>query len=206
MESLQNWFFWTWKIGKSLQTGTVSAPFWSYQLGLENGWVPTDPREAIGKCNSIGASMDTPFNGVYLPWQTGGDPAAQPTATALYDEWPPKTLGSINPASYLPTYTPTAPIVTLSGPVFTNGVNGGDGWYDKSDTAGMMTKIADCNYPDAYSAATIPAPSGPVCGPDAVPVPTGVATPPAVTTTTEDPRAPQATTTSPAAADTATAL
>ena len=202
MESLQNWFFWTWKIGKSSQTGTVSAPFWSYQLGLENGWVPTDPREAIGKCNSIGAALNSPFNGAFQAWQTGGDPAAKPTATAAYDEWPPKTLGTISAASNLPTYTPTAPIVTLSGPVVTNGVNGGDGWYDKSDTTPLMTRIAGCNYPDAYSAATLPAPTGPVCGPDAVPVPTGDANTQSVKTTATE-RAPR-TTTSPTA-DIATA-
>ena len=195
MESLQNWFFWTWKIGNSTQSGTVSAPFWSYQLGLANGWIPTDPREAIGQCKSIGVSMDTPFNGVFLPWQTGGDPAAQPTATAAYAVWPPATLGSISPASYLPTYTPTAPIVTLSGPVVTNGVDGGNGWYDKSDTTGMMTKIADCNYPDAYNAATLAAPDGPLCGPGAVAVPTGRGTSntAVIPTATDDPRATAAT-------------
>jgi glucan 1,3-beta-glucosidase len=204
MESLQNWFFWTWKIGNSLQSGTVSAPFWSYQLGLEHGWIPTDPREATGKCRSIGAVMDTPFNGVFLPWQTGGDSAAQPTVTAAYDVWPPATLGNISPASWLPTYTPTAPIATLSGPVVTNGVDGGNGWYDKSDTTGMMTKIAGCDYPDAYAAATLAAPTGPVCGPGAVPVPTGLATSVAPAAT-DDPRAATATattaaTTSPTAA------
>jgi len=194
MESLQNWFFWTWKIGASIQTGTISAPFWSYQLGLANGWIPTDPRQAVGQCNSIGAPLNAPFNGVFLPWQTGGDTAAQPTATAAYDVWPPATLGSISPASWLPTYTPTAPIITLSGPVVTNGVNGGNGWYDQSDTTEMMTTIVGCNYPDAYSAATLAAPTGPVCGADAVPVPTGVATAVKATSTT-DPRATRATAT-----------
>ena len=214
MESLQNWFFWTWKIGNSTTTGTVSAPFWSYQLGLANGWIPTDPRQAVGACKSIGAGTDAPFNGVFLPWQTGGDPAAQPTATATYAVWPPATLGSISPASYLPTYTPTAPIVTLSGPAVTNGVDGGNGWYDKSDTIGLMTKIAECNYPDAYGAATLAAPDGPLCGAGAVPVPTGRATTATAVRTTalDDPRATAVTTavatavvTDPAV-DTATAL
>jgi len=201
MDSLQNWFFWTWKIGKSAQTGTVMAPFWSYQLGLENGWIPADPREATGKCKSIGAAMDAPFNGVFLPWQTGGDPAAQPTVTAAYDVWPPATLGSISPASWLPTYTPTAPIPTLSGPVVPSGVDGGNGWYDKSDTTGMMTKAPGCNYPDAYGAATLAAPNGPLCGPDAAPVPTGIAT--AAPTSTADPRGATATTEVPTAIPTA---
>ncbi|TFY50297.1 hypothetical protein EVJ58_g11106, partial [Rhodofomes roseus] len=41
MSSLQNWFFWTWKIGNSTVTGKVEAPQWSYQLGLQEGWMPT---------------------------------------------------------------------------------------------------------------------------------------------------------------------
>jgi glucan 1,3-beta-glucosidase len=37
MDALQNYFFWTWKIGNSSVTGQVEAPFWSYQLGLQQG-------------------------------------------------------------------------------------------------------------------------------------------------------------------------
>jgi hypothetical protein len=172
MDALQNWFFWTWRIGESLETGAVRAPFWAYKLGLENGWIPTDPREAVGQCLALGQPMANPFNGVYQPWQTGADPAAQPTATAEY-VWPPTTLGDLNPASFLPTYTPTAPIITLEVPQVTNAVDAGDGWYDDSDTAGLMAPIAGCDYPDAYdlNAAAALAPVGPVCGPGAVPPP-----------------------------------
>ena len=35
--SLPGYFFWTWKVGNSSITGKVEAPFWSYQLGLQNG-------------------------------------------------------------------------------------------------------------------------------------------------------------------------
>ena len=34
---LPGYFYWTWKIGKSSETDKVEAPFWSYQLGLQNG-------------------------------------------------------------------------------------------------------------------------------------------------------------------------
>jgi aryl-phospho-beta-D-glucosidase BglC (GH1 family) len=37
MDALQNYFFWTWKIGNSTVSGKVEAPFWSYQLGLQQG-------------------------------------------------------------------------------------------------------------------------------------------------------------------------
>lgn len=149
--------------------------------------------------------MNQPFNGAFQPWQTGGNPAAQPTATAAYAQWPPATLGNL-PAANLPTYTATASIITLSGPVVTNGVNGVDGWYDKSDTTPMVTPIAGCKYPDAYNAATLAAPSGPVCGPGAVPVPTeaAITTASVRSTTTEDPRGAQATTIPTTAATTAT--
>jgi glucan 1,3-beta-glucosidase len=53
----QNYFFWTWKIGNSTATGKVETPFWSYQLALEHGWAPTDPRDADGQCDRIGAGF-----------------------------------------------------------------------------------------------------------------------------------------------------
>jgi hypothetical protein len=40
MDALQNFFFWTWKIGNSTVLGTSSSPLWHYQLGLEKGWIP----------------------------------------------------------------------------------------------------------------------------------------------------------------------
>ncbi|CEL55908.1 glycoside hydrolase family 5 protein [Rhizoctonia solani AG-1 IB] len=43
MDAFQN-YFWTWKIGTSLDTGKVNSPLWSYSHGLENGYMPTDPR------------------------------------------------------------------------------------------------------------------------------------------------------------------
>jgi hypothetical protein len=42
----QHWFFWTWKIGPSAIANSPRAPLWSYKLGLENGWIPHNPREA----------------------------------------------------------------------------------------------------------------------------------------------------------------
>ncbi|KAF9012075.1 glycoside hydrolase superfamily, partial [Cyathus striatus] len=43
MDALQDYFFWTWKIGNSSVMGKVESPAWSYQLGLEQGWMPKDP-------------------------------------------------------------------------------------------------------------------------------------------------------------------
>ncbi|KAG6813013.1 hypothetical protein H0H92_014751 [Tricholoma furcatifolium] len=40
MDALQNFFFWTWKVGNSTILGTSSSPLWHYQLGLERGWIP----------------------------------------------------------------------------------------------------------------------------------------------------------------------
>lgn len=54
MDALQNWFFWTWKIGNSTQTGYPTSPMWHYKLGVDNGWMPQDPRVAGGFCKGIG--------------------------------------------------------------------------------------------------------------------------------------------------------
>jgi len=40
MDALQNFFFWTWKIGNSTVLGTSSSPMWHYRLGLARGWIP----------------------------------------------------------------------------------------------------------------------------------------------------------------------
>lgn len=47
MDALGDNFFWTWKIGKS-ERGISESPLWSYQQGLREGFMPTDPRTADG--------------------------------------------------------------------------------------------------------------------------------------------------------------
>ena len=99
MDALQDWFFWTWKvcgiladlrsashyflqIGNDSVTGTVQAPLWSYQLGLEGGWIPPDPRKALGTCAALG--VNTPqFNGSFQSWQQ----------FTIMDPWSPKAEG-----------------------------------------------------------------------------------------------------------------
>jgi glucan 1,3-beta-glucosidase len=63
MDALQNWFFWTWRIGNSTVLGYAPSPFWHYQLGLKQGWIPSDPRTAGGFCKTldIGGSQVSPF-------------------------------------------------------------------------------------------------------------------------------------------------
>lgn len=164
MDALQNWFFWTWKIAPSAVDGAVRAPFWSYKLGLEQGWLPTDPREAVGACASLGQPPTVPFSGTFQPWQTGGVGAGQmqPEATATLS-WPPTSLNSNYPvAQYLPTYTPTGTHTTLSVPAIT-AVYPGDGWFDDQDQAALYVPIASCSYPDAYGGALMPQPVVPFC-------------------------------------------
>ncbi|KAI0653825.1 glycoside hydrolase [Cubamyces menziesii] len=156
MDALGDWFFWTWKIGNSSSTGTVRAPLWSYQLGLEQGWMPTDPRTALGKCESLGANL-APFDGTYQSWMTGGAGAGTiaPSATQGL-AWPPAQLTDIPAASMasLPQYTATATIATLPPPSFSPSptVSVGNGWFDASDNTPAVTAIAGCTYPDAWDA------------------------------------------------------
>ncbi|KIM22994.1 glycoside hydrolase family 5 protein, partial [Serendipita vermifera MAFF 305830] len=151
MDALQNWFFWTWKIGPSAVDNMVRAPFWSYKLGLEQGWLPTDPREAIGACVAVGQAP-VPFAGTMQPWQTGGVGAGTmaPAVTETFT-WPPTSLNSNFPVGqYLPTYTPTGTHTTLAVPSVTAGVNPGDGWFNDQDQVPMFVPVQGCTYPDAY--------------------------------------------------------
>lgn len=162
MDALQNWFFWTWKIGNS-NAGIPESPLWSYQLGLEGGWIPKDPRVAVGRCSTVGV-VGPQFNGTYESWQTGEAGAGQlsPTLTQQFP-WPPASLNAVaGPASLLPSYVPTGVVETLPAPTPTGNqksVSEGDGWFDVSDTASAYTAIAGCTYPDAWSGIGVPVPT-----------------------------------------------
>lgn len=153
------------KIGNST-AGIVESPLWSYQLGLRNGWMPTDPRAALGTCASLGVS-GSDFDGEFQPWQTGGVGAGTiaPSSTSNFP-WPPATISHVGvPGNQLPTYTPTGTIVSLAPPTLTASatasVDVGNGWFDSQDTGGAPTPIAGCTYPDPWNAidATVP----PIC-------------------------------------------
>lgn len=109
MDALQNFFFWTWKIGNSTVLGTSSSPLWHYKLGLQQGWIPqganngrsfnhvcvsepqlTDPREAIGHCAAVLGSAQV-FDGTYAHTATGGvrslDKFSRLTLTHICEAW-----------------------------------------------------------------------------------------------------------------------
>ncbi|TRM68758.1 glycoside hydrolase family 5 protein [Schizophyllum amplum] len=78
MDSLNDWFFWTWKIGNST-AGHVQAPLWSYKLGLLEDYVPRDPRTARG-ASTINNVAGAGAPATALPTYTAT--AAVPTLTA----------------------------------------------------------------------------------------------------------------------------
>ncbi|KAG1738187.1 glycoside hydrolase family 5 protein [Suillus lakei] len=160
MDALQNWFFWTWKVGNSSTTNSVQSPLWSYQLGLQQGWIPTDPRTAVGTCAALGATGPQ-FDGVYSAYQTGGPGAGTIVASSVtsYGQYPPTpinglTLGAIQ--SLLPTYTSTSAVPTLPPPTFSPSpspsVSTGNGWFDSGDTGLAPTQVQGCTYPNAWDA------------------------------------------------------
>ncbi|KAJ7752654.1 glycoside hydrolase family 5 protein [Mycena metata] len=172
MDALGDWFFWTWKIAPAAN-GIVSSPLWSYQLGLENGWMPTDPRTARGKCAAIGESGEQ-FAGTFSAWQTGGAGAGtvDPAWSSSYSVWPPVTISNVDAdvRTVMPTYTATGNVATLTyitptqtgagaTSTVTPTVSAGDGWFDKGDTALGVTAVAGCTYPAAWEALTLPAPT-----------------------------------------------
>lgn len=166
MDSLQNFFFWTWKIGNSLRTGKPTAPMWSYSLGLEQGWMPTNPlSDSNGACaaqaSSQSTSVPTPtFVRTFQAWQTGMASSYAPNSTA--NPWPPQSLVSANtPFSQLPSYTATKSITPVPVPTIsvTATVSGQPtaaptigSWYNTAQNASFYTRIAGCNYPpDQYN-------------------------------------------------------
>ncbi|KXN84327.1 putative glucan 1,3-beta-glucosidase D [Leucoagaricus sp. SymC.cos] len=169
MDALQNFFFWTWRVGNSTVLGTSSSPMWHYQLGLEQGWIPKDPREAIGHCASVLGSSQI-FDGTYPATATGGAGAGSitPNQTAAH-AFPPPTLGPSftgTQMSLLPTYTPTGSIKTLFAPTFTAAPSAavGIGWANHSDNEKAYVPVAGCQYPDSWNAVNATLPSAPCVG------------------------------------------
>ncbi|KAG7085336.1 hypothetical protein E1B28_002902 [Marasmius oreades] len=157
MDALQNYFFWTWKIGPSLASGKIETPAWSYQLGLQNGWMPQDPRVAMGACGNT-----SPWIGPLKVGSGNVDLAAYP--------WPPVSIQDAGSPKTLPAYTATGTLVTLQGGTLTvKGVKPtkdadlGDGWNNGKDTTGMAVENPNCNYLDAWIGTKAPAPV-PLCG------------------------------------------
>lgn len=148
-------------------SGKVEAPAWSYSLGLDQGWIPKDPRSSVGTCKAAG--INDPFDGTYQPYQTGGKGAGTiaPSFVSAYSKWPPASLSGVDDIAYAPTYTATGPVPTLPPPVYTlrNGtrVSGGSGWYDAADTAGAPVNVTGCRYPDPWAQSSIPEPTS-ICG------------------------------------------
>lgn len=177
---MPGYMFWTWKvcacvlvaahtisefihfgysklqIGTSSVTGVPSAPMWSYQLGLENGWMPLDPREAEGTCATLNVAFGVNFTGQFPAWQTGGADAGvfQPSATSTIEIYPPTLSNAMNAnPTLLPFYTDVSANPTLPATTFTGAtVSVGNGWADPQDTALAPAPVPGCIYPDAWGA------------------------------------------------------
>ncbi|KAM0748715.1 glycoside hydrolase [Meredithblackwellia eburnea MCA 4105] len=178
MDSLRHWFFWTWKTGYSNQMGTIGSPMWNYQLGLEQGWIPRNPRSAMGSCVSILAAQGLRPSNVpttaLSSWQTGGAGAGTILATAQLTSfpWPPAAVGaSSTRVSNLPTYTPTGSVITMSATTptaypsgYSSVVSVGNGWANAQDNAGWFTPVAGCSYPNPWSGVSATVPAAPCTG------------------------------------------
>ncbi|KAI0687137.1 glycoside hydrolase family 5 protein [Cytidiella melzeri] len=176
MDALQNWFFWTWKIGNSSVTGKVEAPAWSYSLGLQEGWMPKDPRTSSGTCGNT-----DPWQPPLESWMTGGAGADQIPATFSSSfAWPPTSISNAGAVTLLPSYTQTGTIPTLPAPSFTSAssVSVGNGWENAADNVGIAVAIPTCSYLDPWVGTV--APPSPLCSGAAKrePVPQPTITPP----------------------------
>ncbi|KAF9002759.1 glycoside hydrolase superfamily [Cyathus striatus] len=191
-DALGDWFFWTWKIAPSAASGQIETPLWSYQLGVREGWIPTDPRVAFGMCAALG-TLPSPFNDTYEPWQTGAQTSTiAPSSSSMFAFPPQSFAGAVVPLSLMPTYTSTGTILTLPVETFTGApasvTSAVDGWANPSDTVGGVTTVSGCVYPFEYDGIfsvtpTVPCtgPTAGVVGPTITPVPAPVPAPVAVT-------------------------
>ena len=150
MDALQNWFFWTWKIGNSTSGVPQPNPFWHYRLGWQNGWLPKDPRTAYGQCAKNGGVSASPFTGYSAAYMTGGAGAGTIAASASASyPWPPVSFTDVPAASLnqVYQYTTTGTPITLPGPTFTSPgssatINAGNGWANPSVAQQAFVPVA----------------------------------------------------------------
>jgi glucan 1,3-beta-glucosidase len=177
VDALQSNFFWTWKIGSTTAYANP-APAWSYKLGLQMGWIPNDPREAIGYCESNNlVPSPTAFTG-YQPFMTGGVGAGTiPAAASSQYAWPLTQLVSSVSAgtalfyaqtdlSRLPQYTRTAAPMSAPTPTFTDLPSSISSQLVPTASLApqsAFTAVAGCTYPNEYSGNGIPIPTS-ACG------------------------------------------
>jgi len=175
---MRNSFFWTWKIGSSINQDNVPNPMWNYQGGLQKGYIRPDARVSNGRCAAVVAGQ----GGTYAPatvtgdlatWQVGGAGAGQilQSETQKYATFPPDPIsggpgGASYPAASLPRYVATGtPVTLVPAPVATgsNHIGAGSGWANPQDTAKWWVAQPGCNYLDPWGGVAAPAPT-PVCG------------------------------------------
>ncbi|WWC94566.1 hypothetical protein V866_001413 [Kwoniella sp. B9012] len=163
MDAFQDYFFWTWKIGNSTGDIPQPNPFWNYQLGLQQGWIPKDPRTAIGTCEGDGIASN-PFSSFSNAAVTGGAGAGMITGSdSSSNPWPPNSLTNIAAGQMqsIYQYTQTGEPITMPAPTFTSPgssatIDAGDGWANPSaDSRKAYASFTDCSYPALYSAASI---------------------------------------------------
>lgn len=170
----------------------IANPMWNYQLGLQEGYVPSNPRTALGSCEAIGQEFGQTYSQVpaptLAPWMTGGSGAGTFSDQAQYTQysaWPPSSFGVTGgstmgpyatPVSDLPTYTPTGSRITLAVDAqptsFPSGyaassVSIGNGWFQPSDSASFYQPVSGCSYPDPWSGAGVAIPTAAFCDGDA---------------------------------------
>ncbi|WWC89117.1 uncharacterized protein L201_004035 [Kwoniella dendrophila CBS 6074] len=172
MDAFQDYFFWTWKIGNSTGSIPQPNPFWNYQLGLQHGWIPKDPRQAAGTCQGDGVTMN-PFNGKFSnPAVTGGAGAGTiAAADSSSFPWPPRSLTNIAAGDMdaIYQYTQTGDVITMPAPTFTSPgstetIDAGNGWANPSaDNRKAYATISGCSYAPEYSAASLGVPAD-ACG------------------------------------------
>ncbi|KAI9609192.1 hypothetical protein KEM48_002898 [Puccinia striiformis f. sp. tritici PST-130] len=149
-DAMQNSFFWTWKISRSIRTPDVKPnPMWDYQLGLQQGWIRPDAR-------ARSTAPVQPWSGKFEDWQI------VKARTLREPSIPPKSR-----CMYTPTGTPVVlkPDASNSrGSSASGPIGPGTGWANDSDKAGWYVPIKDCQYPNPWAAGGLPAPNAPFCG------------------------------------------
>lgn len=165
-------YFDSWKTGRTLDSDRPANPAWSYSLGVKEGYIPADPREAAGFCDAHNAAMGAkpivpvPFDRPLQNWQIGvGSPEVLKNGLDLdrvrkFVRFPPPRIGVTGYILDTDTLPRWRDGVGNEGEIVLEGPRPEGAVDPVRWDAPWYVEMEDCEYLPPWEAVGVPVPEG----------------------------------------------
>ncbi|POW19432.1 hypothetical protein PSHT_04704 [Puccinia striiformis] len=175
-DAMQNSFFWTWKISRSIRTPELKPnPMWDYQLGLQQGWIRPDARGVLEHVLPLPLNREERYPSKHglanlrIGKSVGSTHTIRTMATTT-NFHPTRPRSDVSRCEQpTPIRANGTPVILKPGPPdphdspITSPISPGSGWANDNDRAGWFVPVKGCQYPNPWEAGGLPAPTTPFC-------------------------------------------